>query len=371
MFARSRIRTTRRFAAANGLAGLVLAVAHSACAGDGSQTTTAMPASGTGGSDATSAPLPGAGAGVSAPTTAGSGGDAVRDASSPDDGGGAGQSGSAGADTGEAGASSDAAVPDGGEGLPRLPPAPSVDADGVFATSQDLATGPRGDSGLFHPTELGKDGVKHPIFVWGCGGGSSPSSYAAHLNRIASHGFVAIAEVSRIGDDGDVLIASLDWLLAENDRPDSVLYDTLDTTRIAAGGHSIGSVNTFLMADDPRLRTTIHVAGGSLDDVNDPFAPTSGLGGKALVHPAAFICAESDAFGNVEKTEADYAATTAPVFFTVITGADHVGAAREGLPVMVAWLRWHLGGEDARSSMFLEPSGEFRTGKYVSQSKNW
>jgi hypothetical protein len=30
-----------------------------------------------------------------------------------------------------------------------------------------------------------------------------------------------------------------------------------------------------------------------------------------------------------------------------------------------------VGGEDERSSMFLDPSGEFHSGKYVSQFKNW
>ena len=171
-----------------------------------------------------------------------------------------------------------------------------------------------------------------------------------HMKRIASHGFVVIAAVSNIGDDD---------------------HAKLDPARLGAGGHSIGSVNAFLFADDPRLRTTIHVAGGSLDDVNDPFAPTTGLGGKSLIHPTALICSESDIFGNVEKTEADYAQASAPVFFTVISGAEHITVTTDALPAIVAWLRWQLGDELERSAAFLEPTGEYRTGRYVSQSKNW
>ena len=78
-----------------------------------------------------------------------------------------------------------------------------------------------------------------------------------------------------------------------------------------------------------------------------------------------------DSFGNVEKTRKDYDQATAPVFFTVMKGSEHIGAARDGLPVMVGWLRWHLLGEEARRAMFLDPKGEFRTGRYVSLSKNW
>jgi hypothetical protein len=256
-------------------------------------------------------------------------------------------------------------------GSPRLPPVMSIEADGGFTTTQDLGSGPRGASGLFYPTPLGEGGLLHPILLWGCGGTTQPSTYAMHMNRVASHGFVAISEVSEIGNNGQILLEALDWLLAENERQDSVLYHHLDTTKIAAGGHSIGSANTFFIAADPRLTTTIHIAGGSLDDVNDPFAPTTGMGGKKLVHPAAFICSESDTFGNVEKTEQDYANTSVPVFFTVMSGTEHLGAATEGLAAMVAWLRWQLGGDTDRSRMFLDPMGEFRTGRYVSKIKNW
>ena len=106
----------------------------------------------------------------------------------------------------------------------RLPPVDSVSADGPFATAESLSSGPRGRSGVFYPRELGRDGLEHPIFVWGCGGGSNPRSYATQLRRIASHGFVVIAEVSQIGDDGAPLRAALTWLTAENTRRASPFY---------------------------------------------------------------------------------------------------------------------------------------------------
>jgi hypothetical protein len=272
-------------------------------------------------------------------------------------GGGSGKTGSGGAKVGGKGGSGG-----GGSSVRALPAVTSVDADGPFKTEQDLAAGPSGASGLFHPTELGKDGLKHPVFVWGCGGGSNPSQYVDHLNRIASHGFVAIADVCTTAADGAPLKASLDWIIAENDRPQSIFYHKIDTAKIAMGGHSIGSVNAFAIADDPRLKTTIHVAGGSLDG--------QGSSAANLRNPTAYISAETDMFGNLEKAQADYDATTVPVFMTVMTGADHISAARDGLPVMVAWLRWHLGGETERRSMFVDAKGEFCSGKFVSKSKD-
>jgi len=56
---------------------------------------------------------------------------------------------------------------------------------------------------------------------------------------------------------------------------------------------------------------------------------------------------------------------------TVMTGVDHVAAARSGLPATIAWLRWHLAGEVERRSAFLDAGGQFTTGIFVSRSKNW
>ena len=295
---------------------------------------------------------------------AGSGGDV---SSTQPSGGAAGGAGVAGAAGHSAAAGSGAAGAAGG----ALPKVTETDGPGPFETSVDLRAGPRGQSGVFRPDELGQDGLLHPVFIWGCGGMAMPSSYMEELTQIASHGFVVVAEVSNIGDDGAPLLAALDWVLAENERSDSAFYHKLNTARIGLGGHSIGSVNSFLAGPDPRWKTTLHVAGGSLDNVNDPSAPTTGMGGKSLIHPTAYICSESDLFGNVEKTEKDYENTTVPVFFTIMAGTEHIGAVGEGLPVIIAWLRWQLGDEEERRSDFLDPQGMFSTGRYTTLTKNW
>jgi hypothetical protein len=253
----------------------------------------------------------------------------------------------------------------------KLPTVTTTSGPGPYATQQDLAAGPQGKSGLFRPTQLGEHGEKHPVFVWGCGGTTTPSTYADLLSEIASHGIVVIAEVEEIGDNGAPLLSAADWMAAENARTDSALHGKLDLTKLGLGGHSIGSVNSFLAGKDPRWTTTVHVAGGSLDDVNDPFANTTGQGGKSLVHPVAYVCAESDIFGNVEKTQKDYDNTAVPAVFTIIAGADHTGAPRAGLPAIIAWLRFQLLGETERKASFLDAQGEFNAGKYKTRNKNW
>jgi hypothetical protein len=243
-----------------------------------------------------------------------------------------------------------------GAGCTGLPAVTSVDMDGPFATTVDQMAG--ANSWVFRPTEMGKDGVKHPIFVWGTGATSVPSQYDFHLRRIASHGFVAISpNSSRVS--AAMLKASLDWILAQNEVAGGPYHQKLNTAKVAMGGHSLGSVGTFnLEATETRLTTTIHIAGGSMD----------GQGSSKVKTPTAYICGETDiALNNCNRDFMNV--QTDPTFYSVLTGIDHVGAARAAIPGMVAWLRWHLACED-RKAMF-STGGQFFQGIWKSQVKNW
>lgn len=238
-----------------------------------------------------------------------------------------------------------------------LPPVNSVFSDGPFSVSIQRFAGP-GRGWVSYPTNLGQGGLRHPIFVWGPGAGSDQSDYEFLLRRLASHGFIVYSETST--GDGDEMQDALDWLISENNRSSSNFYQKLDTTKIAFGGHSRGSIGTFEVANDRRLTTTVHVAGGSFD----------GNGPDNLRNPAIYIGGTEDfATPNIEN---DYRNTDVPVFFTVMDGIDHIFAAREGMPAITAWLRWQLGGESfRREEDFLSRFCTFCTGIWDSESKNW
>ncbi|KJS33726.1 MAG: hypothetical protein VR64_00395 [Desulfatitalea sp. BRH_c12] len=225
---------------------------------------------------------------------------------------------------------------------------------GPYATTQNLRSGPSGDSGLFYPTGTGP----FPILVFGCGAGTNPDSYVDHGNYIASWGFIVVIETST--NSGTELTDAITWLSGQNTNSRSVLYQKCNMAKVAAGGHSRGSIGTFAIASDPRLSTTIHVAGGSFD----------GQGAYNLRNPAAYICGEADTLAT-PNAETDYQRTTVPVFMTVMDDVDHMAAAREGLPAICAWLLWHLSGETERQGDFLNSDGVFATGKWDSKSKNW
>ncbi|MGW8066381.1 poly(ethylene terephthalate) hydrolase family protein [Streptomyces ziwulingensis] len=238
-----------------------------------------------------------------------------------------------------------------------LPPVDDVTAPGPYAVTVDESAGPGNDGWLVYPADAGRNGVDHPVFVWGPGAGSDPADYEDMLRQWASHGFVVYSEVS--SSNGAYMVDALDWLEDQNASARSPLHGDLDLSEVAFGGHSRGSLGTFDVADEPRLETTVHVAGGSFD----------GNGPDSLRNPALYIGGDEDfATANMER---DYTNTDVPVWFSILDDTDHILATRNGQHVITAWLRWHLADEDFRRTQdFLSPNCGF-CGLGDARYKNW
>ncbi|HKO92695.1 MAG TPA: hypothetical protein VJU61_16180, partial [Polyangiaceae bacterium] len=252
---------------------------------------------------------------------------------------------------------SDAAMSvDAGSG--KLPRVTSTEVDGPFTVTRLTSTAPGG--WLVYPNELGLDGAKHPLFVFVPGAGTSAMNYQDHLNRWASFGIV-IYGVARMVGDGTEVKAGVDWLIAQNSEPSSPLYQKLDTSKVGVGGHSGGSLSVFAYLPDPRVTTSIHFSGGSMD----------GSGSSKLRGPAMFLSGASDIAAT--NSERDFQNSKVPTFLATLQGADHVNSARVGLPASAAWLLWQLAGQgDQWKKEFLESGGKFQTGIYLTaQAKNW
>jgi hypothetical protein len=209
---------------------------------------------------------------------------------------------------------------------------------------------------LFYPTELGKDGAKHPILSWGPGAVETASDFVTMLNHIASHGFAVISFDAT--PQGQELVTGIDYLLSENMRADSVFYQKLDETKISAGGHSAGSLATFVIGGDQRLVTTLHISGGTFDPHTDIMN---------LHAPALFVCGEPGGDGLImgdvanPNCEIDFMNATVPVFYGITKGASHMTPTEIGDPAirshqlgaMVGWLRWQLLGDTNARNMFV------------------
>jgi dienelactone hydrolase len=207
---------------------------------------------------------------------------------------------------------------------------------------------------IFRPTDLGGT-EKYPIFVWGEGACSlNGLSNSAAMGEIASHGYFVIADGTPNGTGNrsmtsDVvsmakpLLAYVTWAIAENGKPCSAYYQSLDTTKIAANGFSCGGLMAEGTAGDPRI-TTWGLNSSGLTSANQAFYKT--------VHTPVLIVlgGSSDiAYQNGERDYTSIAALGIPImlFSKDLGHGGDLFSSRGGdfTKIDLAWLNWQLKGD--------------------------
>jgi hypothetical protein len=129
---------------------------------------------------------------------------------------------------------------------------------------------------VYHPANW-EAGKKYPIITWGNGTCAMPEGYGALLRLIASYGYVIFAANSRQVSDLTItpkpMVRALDFAFAANEDETSPYYHKLDTTQVAALGHSQGGAATIATADDKRVTAAIIYNGGK--SASKPFLTIS------------------------------------------------------------------------------------------------
>lgn len=151
---------------------------------------------------------------------------------------------------------------------PSVPTGARAQGTGPYEVVVETNSDPGINEGtIFRPAS--SDGSeKFPIFVWGQGGCSQNGmSNATAMTELASHGYFVIADGTPNGSGnrtmdrsnlaamGEPLVAYVDWAIAENAKPCSAYYQTLDPSKVSANGFSCGGLMSQAMVLDPRIVT--------------------------------------------------------------------------------------------------------------------
>jgi len=126
---------------------------------------------------------------------------------------------------------------------------------------------------------------KLPVILWANGGcANSSRGFMNFLNEIASHGYLvfAIGSFESItnppkdeswfqGLDIELLDA-LDWIITQNNLPESIFYNRVDVTKVAVMGQSCGGLQAIEASTDPRISTIVMCNSGIIDE-NTPTPP--------------------------------------------------------------------------------------------------
>jgi dienelactone hydrolase len=215
------------------------------------------------------------------------------------------------------------------------------DKSGSFLVASN--TNFEGGNSIYYPTELGRDGIKHPLVIWGDGTGTSPSTYSGLLRHLASHGFMVIGPNDPSTGTGDTMIAAMNLILSKNDNSTSPFYQHLDVNKICVMGHSQGASTTLLLGENEKVTCTVPIMpsyalyiwsdGGDLRKQNGPMLLISGT--EDTVLPPAD---NSDQIFNSANL-------VVPTCYGTLIGATHttaVGNAGAMKKYITAWCYVHL-----------------------------
>ena len=240
-------------------------------------------------------------------------------------------------------------------------------------------TGWDGGGILAYPKRL-SDTKKHAVVVWGPGGGTEPGAYGGMIRRLASHGFVVIALKESPGN-GTQATKALDWMEEQNSNPQSPLFGKLDMTKVGCSGHSMGGLESeWMVANDDRVITSILNNSGYMIDFYFPLTPMTSVPTSKTI---AIVYGE----GGMERpnAEGDYnnPNVKVPACLLKMTGGQgtecqqgecgygHGSGAWSGIAATIAWMRWHLGGEDWRKVDFVGTTGKYIDGPIIGQLGHW
>ena len=208
---------------------------------------------------------------------------------------------------------------------------------------------------IYRPTDLAGT-EKYPIFAWGEGGCSQDGkSNSVAMAEIASYGYFVIADgtpggtggrtqdTSNMTVMGQPLLAYITWAIAENDKPCSAYYHSLDTTKIATNGFSCGGLMAEGTAGDARI-TTWGLNSSGLFSANQAFY-------KTIHTPVLLVLGGTSdmAYPNGSRDYDNISTLGVPVMFfskDLGHGGDSFGSrGGDFTKINLAWLNWWLKGD--------------------------
>jgi hypothetical protein len=312
----------------------------------------------TGGSATTAGGSAGAAQAGAGAGGAGRGGSATGGSS----GGGTSEGGSGGGGAGKGGAAA-AGAPAGGSGGQvgggTCTASKSTGKNGSGSGPHDVVIETNSENGIkcgtiYRPKDLG-GAEKYPILVWGEGGCSQDGySNLAAMSEIASWGYFVVADgtpgstnACQGGQNGKAFLDYITWAIAENSKPCSAYYQSLETTKIAADGFSCGGLMAENVSGDPRF-TAIGITSSGLMGANASLYDKMHAPFKIMNGGSSDI-----AYENGLRDYEQISSRDIPIIYFSKTSAGHGGDLNQARGdfnlVNLAWLNWQLKGDEGET----------------------
>lgn len=240
---------------------------------------------------------------------------------------------------------------------------------GSYSVSTTTVTGYNNDTlVIYYPTNLTGD---YPLITWGNGTWTHPSNYSELLSHVASYGFIIVASYDSDQGTGELMVNAADYMIAENNNPNSMFYNKIDTYNIGAMGHSqgaCGAVNAATSASyiDTVIpmslvsQATLSTLGVSCDvtNITVPTLLTCGVNETWIMCPPFVM---NDYYYDMINNNSNQPVVKAALDWSMHNDMQDSGNPDRYKGYITAWLMFQLKGDTTAAGAFAGSSPELPT----------
>lgn len=215
---------------------------------------------------------------------------------------------------------------------------------------------------VYYPTALEIGSEKYPVIVSANGSGVRASRYPALLEHYASWGFIVIGNEHDTSFAGDSTDACLAYLIAQNENPNSVLYQRVDLENIGVVGHSQGGVGVF-NAITAQPHSSVYKAAVSLSPV--PLESAKAINwtyepGKVTIPIMVLAGTENDTI-DLEPMQQLYSLVNSDKVMARRSNTNHPEMLYSADGYVTAWFMWQLQADEEAAKAFVGDDAEILT----------
>ena len=244
-----------------------------------------------------------------------------------------------------------------------------------------------GNIRIWYPSEMKNSQDDYPMVVVVNGSNTAALNYEAYFERLASWGFIVVGNDDRQSGIGISTSQTLDYMLEQNQNPDSLFYEKVDTTNIGIAGYSqggAGAVRAVTEYENSGLYKTIFTGsaahsclaqmwgGYDASKVSIPWYMTAATGNSDDTG-ATDATREWLGVAPLSSLVENYNAMSDDVFKlrARVAGAEHEEMQMKTDGYMTAWMLYQLrGDEDAGKALIGENAEILNNANWQDIEKN-
>lgn len=234
---------------------------------------------------------------------------------------------------------------------------------------------------IWYPQELPSSNETWPLVIMANGTGVKASQYSEVFRHLASWGFIVAGNEDENSRTGESSAATLDYLLALNNNPDSVFFGKIDIDHIGIAGHSqggVGAINAVTAQENGSYYSAMwtasctspyHAENLGADWTYDTAKiriPYMLVGGTGFLDAGNADTADQEGDGIAQgicslwSMRQNYDAIPSGVAKVMArrVGMDHGDMLRNADGYMTAWFMWQLQGDEEAALAFIGENPE-------------